>query len=261
MILPLTPVRFLLRAAEEYGDKVGIVDGDRRLTYKEVLDRAVRLGAALRSLGLEPGGRVATLSFNCHQLLEAYYGVPIARGVLLSLNVRLSVEEQAYILDHSGARIVLFDPEFADLCAALHDQRADLIWVALMDADGLPDWVHPNNYEELLSAADPQPLDFTTYDETAVAELFYTSGSTGRPKGVMLSHRTLYLHCIYALAGRPAARDRNRGGRDVRDAHPSPFFTPTAGDVLTPSPSREAGTSSSSASIPRKSVNLSRKSA
>ena len=206
MILPLTPIRFLLRAAEEYGGKVGIVDGDRRLTYSEVLDRACRLAAALDSLGLEPGGRVATLSFNCHQLIEAYYGVPIARGVLLSLNVRLSVEEQAYILAHSGSKIVLFDPEFADLCAALHDQRPDLTWVPLTDADSLPDWVHPRNYERLLAEAQPQPIDFTTYDETAVAELFYTSGSTGRPKGVMLSHRTLYLHCIYALlAGRRRA--------------------------------------------------------
>ena len=206
MILPLTPVRFLLRAAEEYGNKVGIVDGDRRLTYKPVLDRACRLAAGLQSLGLESGDRAATLSFNCHQLIEAYYGVPIARGVLLSLNVRLSVEEQAYILEHSGSKIVLFDPEFADLCAALRDRNPDLMWVALSDAESLPDWVHPRNYEQLLAEAQPQPVDFTSYDETAVAELFYTSGSTGRPKGVMLSHRTLYLHCVYALlAGRRRA--------------------------------------------------------
>ena len=112
MILPLTPIRCLLWAADEYGAKIGVVDGDDRFTYIQVLDRSLRLASALRGLGLDEGDRVATLSFNCHPLLEAYYGVPMARMVLLSLNVRLSPEEQAYILQHSGSRAVIYDPEF-----------------------------------------------------------------------------------------------------------------------------------------------------
>jgi fatty-acyl-CoA synthase len=201
MKVPLTPIRCLLWAADQYGSKVGVVDGERRLTYSQVLDRASRLAVALRQLGAEHGDRVATLSFNCHHLLEAYYGVPIARGVLLSLNVRLTPEEQAYILRHSGTKIALFDPEFLPVAAALHAELPDLRWVALDASRELPEWVHPQSYEQLLEAAAPEPIDYTSYDEDEIAELFYTSGSTGMPKGVMLSHRTLYLHALSALLG------------------------------------------------------------
>ena len=223
MILPLTPIRFLLETAEHYGRKVGIVDGEKRLTYAEMLDRARRLATALRNLGVEDGGRVATLSFNCHQLLEAYYGVPIARAVLLSLNVRLSPEEQRYILEHSGSKIVLFDPEFQPLADVLRENLPGIRWVALEARNSQPDWVHSRTYEELLAAAEPAAVDYTTYDENALAELFYTSGSTGRPKGVMLSHRTLYLHALYALL---AARRRagNVAADQMWEMHTIPLF-------------------------------------
>ena len=223
MILPLTPVRCLLWAADEYGAKIGVVDEDERFTYSQVLDRALRLASALRCLGLDEGDRVATLSFNCHPLLEAYYGVPMARMVLLSLNVRLSPEEQAYILQHSGSRAVIFDPEFLPLVEQLRGKLPDLQWISLDAHDDLPDWTHSQTYDELLAAASPEPVDFTTYDERAIAELFYTSGSTGRPKGVMLSHRTLYLHALSTIIG-----TYRRGGRQAADRqvalHTIPLF-------------------------------------
>lgn len=162
MKVPLTPIRCLLWAAEQYGSKVGVVDGERRFTYAQVLDRASRLAAALRQLGADRGDRVATLSFNCHHLLEAYYGVPIARCVLLSLNVRLTPEEQAYTLRHSGTKIVLFDPEFLSVAAALHSELPGLRWVSLEAQRDLPEWVHPQPYERLLEAAAPEPIDYTT---------------------------------------------------------------------------------------------------
>ena len=223
MILPLTPIRCLLWAADEYGAKIGVVDGDDRFTYIQVLDRSLRLASALRGLGLDEGDRVATLSFNCHPLLEAYYGVPMARMVLLSLNVRLSPEEQAYILQHSGSRAVIYDPEFLPLVEQLRGELPDLQWISLDARDDLPDWTHPQTYEELLAAADPEPVDFTTYDESAIAELFYTSGSTGRPKGVMLSHRTVYMHALSTIIG-----TYRRGGRQASDQqvalHTIPLF-------------------------------------
>ena len=223
MILPLTPIRCLLWAADEYGAKIGVVDGDKRFTYSLALDRSLRLASALRGLGLDEGDRVATLSFNCHPLLEAYYGVPMARMVLLSLNVRLSPEEQAYILQHSGSRAVIFDPEFLPLVEQLRGELPDLQWISLDARDDLPDWTHPQTYEELLAAADPEPVDFTTYDESAIAELFYTSGSTGRPKGVMLSHRTVYMHALSTIIG-----TYRRGGRQASDQqvalHTIPLF-------------------------------------
>jgi fatty-acyl-CoA synthase len=223
MFLPLTPIRFLLWAADEYGKKVGIVDGEKRFTYEHVLDRSVRLAAALKALGIASGDRVASLSFNSHSLIEAYYGVPMARAVLLSLNVRLSAEEQAYILEHSGSKAVLFDPEFLPLVEQLHTEASGLKWISLETRSDLPPWVHPQSYEELLAAATPEEIDFTTYDENAIAELFYTSGSTGRPKGVMLSHRTLHLHALTALIG-----TYRRGGRRPADQqvelHTIPLF-------------------------------------
>jgi fatty-acyl-CoA synthase len=201
MKLPLTPVRCLLRAGQEYGSKVGIVDGDKRLTYAEVLERSLRLASALRSLEVESGDRVASLSFNCHQLIELYYGVPMARAVLLSLNVRLSAEEQAYILEHSGSKLVVFDPELLPLAEQLRKTLPQIRWIPLSDLPDAPAWLDQPSYESLLAAADPAPVDYAGYDEDAIAELFYTSGSTGRPKGVMLSHRTLYLHAVNVIMG------------------------------------------------------------
>ena len=223
MNLPLTPIRFLLWAADEYGSKVGVVDGDRRLTYSELLDRSSRLAAALGGLGVKAGDRVASLSLNCHQLLEAYYSVPIARAILLSLNVRLSAEEQAYILEHAGPGVVLFDPELLPLAAGLHAKLPGILWVSLRADDKLPDWVFPQTYEDLIASAEAQSPDFTSYDENAVAELFYTSGSTGRPKGVMLSHRTLYLHGLYTTLGTGRRGGRNAADRGV-EMHSIPLF-------------------------------------
>ena len=223
MFLPLTPIRCLLWAAQEYGAKVGVVDRARRLTYNEVLDRSLRQADALRSSGIVAGDRVATLSFNCHQLLEAYYGVPMARAILLSLNVRLSPEEQIYILEHSGAKLVLFDPALLPLAEAIHKALPGLQWVALEPHANLPAWVQPRSYENWLAAASPQPVDFTSYDENAIAELFYTSGSTGRPKGVMLSHRTLYLHCLSTLLGTYRAGHREAADQAI-ELHTIPLF-------------------------------------
>ena len=223
MHLPLTPIRFLLWAADEYGDKVGIVDGDKRFTYRQFLDRAARLSAAVQSLGVEAGDRVATLSFNCHPLLEAYYGIPMARAILLSLNVRLAAEEQAYILEHSGAKVAIFDPEFLPLVDELRKSRPGMRWIPLYAPPNPPSWVHSQTYEELLAAASPEPIDFTTYDENAIAELFYTSGSTGRPKGVMLSHRTLYLHALTALIGIYRRGEKRPADQQV-ELHTIPLF-------------------------------------
>lgn len=223
MNLPLTPIRFLLWAASEYGSKVGVVDGKRRFTYCELLDRASRLGGALLGIGVGKGDRVASLSFNCHQLVEAYYGVPIARAVLLPLNVRLSISEQVHILKHSKAKVVLFDPELLQLVVDLREKIPGILWISFVSQEELPDWVFPKTYEELIASTEPQLIDFTTYDENEVAELFYTSGSTGRPKGVMLSHRTLYLHALYTVLGTSRHGARNAADCAV-EMHSIPLF-------------------------------------
>jgi len=223
MKLPLTPIRCLLRAAQEYPDKIGVVDGDKRLTYRQFWDRSARLASALANLGVEPGDRVASLSFNSSELLELYYGVPMARAILLSLNVRLSPEEQTYILEHSGSKLVVFDPEFLPLVEQLREKLPALRWLPLSELEQAPSWCESGCYSSLVESAAPMDVDFTTYDEDAVAELFYTSGSTGRPKGVMLSHRTLYLHGLGVMAAGLRSPGPLRGDQKV-ELHTIPLF-------------------------------------
>src|SRR5881296_1672196 len=196
MIIPLTPVRFKRHAARVFGGKLGVVCEDLRFTYREFNERCDRLSGALVRLGLRPGDRVAYLSFNCHRLLEAYYGVPQVGAVLLPLNIRLSAEEAGYILNDSSPRLLFFDPEFIPLLECLRAQVAGVEHFISLGGTK-PHWAHPRLYEELVAAAEPREIDYRAIDENSIAELFYTSGTTAHPKGVMLSHRNLYLHAFY----------------------------------------------------------------
>jgi fatty-acyl-CoA synthase len=186
MIVPLTPIRCLYRAVDIFGKKVGIVSGDREFTYREFGDRCERLAGALRSIGIKEGDRIAYLSFNNNQLLEGYYGVPMAGGVVMPLNVRLSPPEFIAILNHAEARLVFYETDFAPLIEQLRG--------ACPSIEQFVELGEP--YERMIASAIPERMDFMQVDENLTAELFYTSGSTGTPKGVMLSHRTLYLHAL-----------------------------------------------------------------
>src|SRR5215216_5567947 len=111
----LTPLGFLDRSAGAFRDKTAVVYGDRRVTYGEFAERVNRLASALRRAGLETGDRVAVLCPNIPPMLEAHFGVPLAGGVIVAINTRLAEADVAYILDHSGARFLLIDTEFAHL--------------------------------------------------------------------------------------------------------------------------------------------------
>src|SRR5690242_15870243 len=115
MNIPLTPLRFLRYASQQYPKKIGVICGTHQLTYSQFAERAAKLGGALRKLGIQRGDRVAYLSGNCHRLLEAYYGVLEAGAVLLPLNIRLNPQELAYILNDSGAKALLFQEMFAPM--------------------------------------------------------------------------------------------------------------------------------------------------
>src|SRR4029079_3683759 len=106
MNVPLTPIRFLRYAGEQFPDDVAVVCGHERFSYAQFADRAARLSGALGREGVRPGDRVAFLSTNCHRLLEAYYGVLEAECVLLPLNIRLAPVDMAYALNHSRARFL-----------------------------------------------------------------------------------------------------------------------------------------------------------
>ncbi len=207
MVLPLTPVRLKRHAAQVFGSKDGVVCDQQRFTYRQFNERCDRLSNALLKLGMQKGDRLAYLSFNCHRLLEAYFGVPQIGAILLPLNIRLSPEELAYILNDAEPRVLFFDPEFIPLVEALRPQlKAVEDYIPLRDTK--PAWAHAKSYDELLAEADPVEIDYRDIDENSVAELFYTSGTTAHPKGVMLTHRNLYLHAFYAaLALRGDDRD------------------------------------------------------
>ena len=115
MNLPLTPVRFIRYSEQQFPRKTAVVCQERRFSYAEFADRVGRLAGALRGAGVKRGDRVAFLSLNCHRLLEAYYGVPEAGGILLPLNIRLAAPELVYILNHSGAAVLFMEQEFIGL--------------------------------------------------------------------------------------------------------------------------------------------------
>ena len=112
MKIPLTPIRFLRYAEQQFPNKLGIVCGDVRLTYAQVAERARRLAGGLHELGVAPGDRVAFLSMNCHRLIEAYYGVLEAGAILLPLNIRLAPHELAFILRDAGVKVLFVGKEF-----------------------------------------------------------------------------------------------------------------------------------------------------
>src|SRR5579871_1435063 len=119
MLVPLTPLRCLERAVDLFGSKIGIVSGPLQFTYAQFGERCARLATALAKEGIRPGDRVAYLSFNNHQLLEGYYGVVQARAIVMPLNVRLSPLELTNILNHSGARMLIFENDFLPLVELL----------------------------------------------------------------------------------------------------------------------------------------------
>jgi fatty-acyl-CoA synthase len=197
MNIPLTPVRFLRYAEQQFPDKTAVVCQDQRFSYAQFADRAARLAGALRAAGVKAGDRVAFLSMNCHRLLEAYFGVLDAGAVLLPLNYRLSSHELSYILNDSGATRLLLGQDFMGLVDSFRLKLASVRAYHLLDAIPQADWLAPENYEQLLAAATPHRAQITSFDENSLCELFYTSGTSADPKGVMLTHRNIFLHALH----------------------------------------------------------------
>ena len=201
MNVPLTPVRFLRYALEQYPDNTAVVCGDHRFTYAQFADRAGRLAGALRNCGVKPGDRMAFLSPNCHRLLEAYYGVLEARAVLLPLNIRLAPDELAYILNDAGATVLFLDQAFVPLVDAFRKSASTVRSFVLLNGTPQASWLSERSYEDLLASAEPCCDDVADFDENSLGELFYTSGTSATPKGVMLTHRNIYLHALDVVLG------------------------------------------------------------
>jgi len=193
---PLTPLRFLERSAEVFPGKLAIVCGDRRFTYREFADETTRVARALRASGIQPGDRVAYLSPNLAEMLIAHFAVPLAQGVLVAMNVRLSPDEVGYISRHSGARVLIVAEE---LLSSLPDAGSlgdvgEVIVVS--DSDSEATAGGGVDYDEFRSRGSLEPLPWTVDDELATISINYTSGTTGDPKGVAYTHRGAYLNSL-----------------------------------------------------------------
>ncbi len=200
MKIPLTPVRFLRYAREQFPRNVGVICGQQHFTYALFAERVARLAGGLMAAGAQPGDRIAFLSTNCHRLLEAYYGVLEAGCVLLPLNIRLSPEELAFVIEDSQASFLFVESAFLPLVEAFREKLDSVEHFFLLDGHSEASWLSGLNYDNLLAESTPYECEFTRIDEDSIAELFYTSGSSDRPKGVMLTHRSVYLHALSVLA-------------------------------------------------------------
>jgi fatty-acyl-CoA synthase len=198
MFVALTPLEFARRTRILYPDAEALVDGDLRLTYEQLFDRCDRWSAALQALGVRQGDRVAYIAPNTHAQLESFYAVPQIGATLVPINYRLTADDFAYIINHSGATVVCAHSDHLDQVDAVRGAMPRVIhFVALEGArDGWQD------YETLLSAAAPR---FTSpaIDENDVVTINYTSGTTARPKGVMMTHRNTHLNVVGTLLHLP----------------------------------------------------------
>ena len=195
MEIALSPMEFARRARRLYADKEAVVDGDLRFTYAEFLTRCDRWSAALQSLGVGQGDRVAYIAPNTHAHLEAYYAVPQIGAVLVPINYRLLPEDFEYIINHCGAKIVCADADYLEAIDGIRNKLTGVEhFVALEDSrDG---W---HDYEGTLAAHGPD-YDAVEIAETDLLTINYTSGTTARPKGVMITHRNAYMNIMGTLA-------------------------------------------------------------
>lgn len=199
MEIALSPMEFAQRARRLYAGKEAVVEGDKRFTYGQFLDRCDRWSSCLQKLGVVQGDRVAYIAPNTHSHLEGYYAVPQIGAVLVPINYRLQPEDFEYIINHCGANAVCVHPDYIDAIDSIRSQLPNVEHYVALSKSGLTndgdEWL---DYESLIadSTADYTPA---TISESDLLTINYTSGTTARPKGVMITHRNAYLNIMNSL--------------------------------------------------------------
>src|ERR1700730_1313127 len=195
MELALTPLEFARRARRLYADREAVVDGDVRLSYAEFFDRCDRWSQVLQQqLGVGHGDRVAYIAPNTHAQLESFYAVPQLGAVIVPINYRLTADDFAYIINHSGAKVVCAHGDYLEAVDGIRDQLPNVEqYVAL---EGTRDgWL---DYESLVASATPEFLK-PEIGEHDLLSINYNSGNTSRPKGVMITHPHAYMNVVGTL--------------------------------------------------------------
>lgn len=195
MEIPLTPMEFARRARRLYPDREAVVDGDSHLTYAQFFERCDCWSSALQQFGIKPGDRVAYIAPNTHAQLESFYAVPQIGAVVVPINYRLTANDFAYIINHSGARIVCAHSDYLEAVDSVRDQLPGVEQFVALEGEKAG-W---HNYEAAVAAASPLFIK-PAINENDLLSINYTSGTTARPKGVMITHRNAYMNIVGTLA-------------------------------------------------------------
>jgi fatty-acyl-CoA synthase len=199
----LSPISFLPRAAEIYPDRVAVVHGKLKLTYKEFLERAKRLASALAKKGVKPGDVVSAMLPNVPAMLDAHYGVPMLGAVLNAINTRLDADTVAYILEHAEAKVLITDRMYAPVVGpALKKLKRKILVIDVDDPlyTGPGERLGSIEYEKFIAGGEADFSWRLPADEYDPIALNYTSGTTGRPKGVVYHHRGTFLESMGNIA-------------------------------------------------------------
>jgi fatty-acyl-CoA synthase len=198
-------LEFARRTRALYPDREAVVDGELRLTYAQFFERCDRWSAALQRLGVTAGDRVAYIAPNTHAQLESFYAVPQIGAVLVPINYRLTADDFAYIIGHSGASVVCVHEDYLEAVDRIRDRLPGVRhFVALEGWATAPGplkrlreggWL---DYEAVLGDAHKE-FTRAAVDERDLLTINYTSGTTSRPKGVMITHRNAYMNVIGTL--------------------------------------------------------------